>query len=173
MALAVPFGFVAGHAAGYGFAHHDHADEAAAMAGHGYFSSLTTVAVPLLLLSLACAVWNGRRGDRFDIGIAPMAAQLVAVFGTIELVEHLAAGDHLGHIVQEPALWIGFVAQVGVAVVLGLVLRLLYEVGSQLAATAVVFHRPPVALRLSPARSIAYRPTFPTTISGRGPPASC
>jgi hypothetical protein len=169
MALAVPFGFVAGHAAGYGFAHHDHADHAAAMAGHGYFSSLTTVAVPLLLLSLGCAVWNGRRGERFDLGIAPMAAQLVTVFGAIELVEHLADGVPMDHILADPALWIGVVAQIAVAFLLQLLLRLLYKVGGKL-TSAGAFHRGRLALRLPSATSIAFRPVFPTTISGRGPP---
>src|SRR5215203_1456079 len=118
LALAVPFGFVVGHVVGYGFAHHDHVDRSVAMAGHDYFGSLSTVAVPLLLLSLGCSVWNGRRGERFDAGLGSITAQLVSVFGAIEVAEHLAMGASFPHIVSEPALWIGLVAQVGVALLL-------------------------------------------------------
>ncbi len=168
LALALPFGFVVGQVASYGLARHDEAGKATNLAGHGYLGTVSTVAVLLLLASVPGALWNGRRGEGFDLHFLSIASPLVAGFALIEIMEHLVVGASVAHIITAPTLWIGLIAQLGIAFVLCSALRAIYRVGERLAGAG-----PAPVGRVLPA-SVAVddgaRAPLVTSISGRGPP---
>ncbi|WP_208027360.1 hypothetical protein [Rhabdothermincola sediminis] len=167
--IAVPFSFVLGHLAGFAVAHDDSSAKQPVEAGHEYLASLGRLAIPLLVASMFLALWSGMRGRAVAPRYGPTASQLVGVFVSVELVEHLALGWSVTHILTEPALWVGVLTQFVVAAALVVVLHLLVRVGELLASRG----RRAWALVGSPVTR-APRPLVHaielTPISRRGPP---
>jgi hypothetical protein len=128
--------------------------------------------VPLLCVSLGIAVWAGARRKPFRPRFATAAAQYLAVFAAIETIEHLAAGWTLGHLLSEPALWLGMATQVVVAGVVALVLRATAHVGEKLVGEPG--HGQPPRVQQHPRPALASVSGIAlTTISLRGPPLCC
>lgn len=168
--LAAPFGLVAGHLVGYGLGHTDAAERVVAEAGHDYLPSLATAALPLLSVSFLCAVVAGARRVPLRPRVAPVALQLTGVFVGVELVEHLAAGWTLPHLVGEPSLWLGVVTQIVVAAAVVGLLRALVRVGERLAGRPVPSptHRAPA---VAAPVAVLVEAVALTPIRRRGPPA--
>jgi hypothetical protein len=133
LTLAMPASFVAGHVVGFAVDHHDDAARATVQEGHGYLSSLGTLAVPLLVASVLLAFVAGARRQAFRPRYGATMTQFVAVFAVIELVEHLRAGWTLTHVLAEPALWFGVVTQLVLAAVVVTALRWSVRAGERLA----------------------------------------
>lgn len=169
VALTLPFSFVAGHVVGLALDHGGHGQEATVAAGHEYLRSLGAIGIPLVLVSLVVALVAGARKTPFRPRYLPTAASFLAVFATVEMVEHLAAGWSPADVAREPSFWLGLATQVLVATVVVAALRLLVRVGSLLggAAPALVVRAgsTAAALVLPRVRSVALTP-----IRRRGPP---
>lgn len=167
--IAVPFSFVLGHLTGFAFAHHDPSAEQAVEAGHEYLASLGRLAVALLVASMLLALWSGMRGRPVAPRYGPTASQLVSVFVSVELVEHVALGWRVTHILTEPALWVGVLTQFVVAAALVAVLRLLVRVGELLVSRARRV-RPRAGRPVPVGSSVPVQAIELTPISRRGPP---
>ena len=171
VALALPVAFVAGHVVGYGLGHPDHADRLVAEAGHEYLSSLSTAAVPLLVISLLLALLAGTGAKPFRPRVVPTALQFVGVYVGVELVEHLTRGWSFEHVATEPSLWLGIATQVVIAAAVVGGLRLFHRVGSKLAGAERELYQgrllAVIPTPLLPAVSAVAR----TSVQPRGPPA--
>lgn len=169
VALSVPFGFVTGHLVGFGLGHRDVGDGAAVEAGHEYLGSLTRVSLLLLVASLLVSLWSGARNRPIRPRYATAAGQLVGVFAVIEVIEHLALGWSLTHILTEPALWLGLLAQLVVAALVVAALRLFARIGTLI---AVGVSEPPTRSAEAPAMRVLplVAPVALTPITRRGPP---
>ncbi|MGH9164438.1 MAG: hypothetical protein ACRDZW_02850 [Acidimicrobiales bacterium] len=108
-----PLGAVAGHMTGYFVA----GQRAALVGSHGHLrpTAWLTVVAAVLALGWAAAA-RGPRPAR--LSTAWLAAGQAALFLGLESAEHLAGGRGLGHLLAEPALRWGLVAQVATAAVL-------------------------------------------------------
>jgi len=169
-ALSIPFGVVAGHVVGYGVGHLDDGDRAVAEAGHEYLSSLTTAAVPLLLLSLFVAVIAGARDRPLRPRVLPTAGQLAGVFALVEVTEHLAAGWPVQHVVAEPSLWVGLATQLAVAAAVVFAIRWLVRLGALLVEGAVRWGAPRPSVVPMPCSTVVGAMAL-TSIRRRGPPS--
>jgi hypothetical protein len=173
-------GLVAGHAIAYRFAVPDgyHRDLVLARTGHGYLPSLTELAVVLVLAAGASIVGRALRRDAeqptrvASIAVRLAVLQLVAFTGQ-ELIERLLAHVPIAELVRDHVLAIGALAQIAVAIVGALVLRLLIRAAN--AASEIVAARA-VRPRLAIVGSLAswHRPLrrrlVAPSLTVRGPP---
>ncbi|MGH9178967.1 MAG: hypothetical protein ACRD0N_10490 [Acidimicrobiales bacterium] len=169
-AALVPVGTVAGHAAGYLLAGQD-----ASFAGdHGHLRPATwlTAAVAVLALGWVAAARDGlARRPR----LVALAAAQSGLFLALEAAEHLAAGHSPAHLLHEPSLRWGLVAQLAMAAVVVLATVAARSAGQRARALLSPPARPPAAppsvvLRPRAALRPALLAVSPAT--ERGPPAA-
>jgi hypothetical protein len=170
VALLIPAGTLAGHAAAYALVGphaHGHADH-----GHGYLTGVAALAVPL---AAAALLWHGcqgaTRGRRPALG--PLLVAQPLLFLVQELLEQLFAGHGMASVAQSPAVRVGVVAQV---VAVGMTLLLVRAARATGRAVLATF------LRLRPFRVQRPEMACPpfsapfvsrsrrTLVSERGPP---
>lgn len=170
VALLIPAGALAGHAAAYGIAGPHgpgHADP-----GHGYLATVVAVAVPLALVALVWHACQGATGGRRPSLGLPLLAQPLVFLGQ-EGLEHLLAGHGMASFAGSPAVRVGVLAQ---AVVAGLTLLLVHGARATGRAVATTFLRSrpyrrtrPVVPR-PPASTPVVSRAWRTRVSERGPP---
>jgi hypothetical protein len=171
VALLIPAGALAGHAAAYGLVGghtHTHAGP-----GHGYLAAAAAVAVPL---ALAAFVWHAcqgaNRGRRPSL--APLLVAQPVLFLGQEGLEHLLSGHGMASLAQSPAVRVGLVAQAVVAAMTLLLVRAARATGRAVAASLL---RPAPRRRDRPwvPRPPASAPVVSrarsTRVSERGPPS--
>lgn len=168
IAFLIPAGALVGHAAGYAMGGgHGHATPA-----HGDLTAAVGLAVPLGLAALAWHVWQGARGEAAPSLRLLLAAQPV-VFLVQEVLEFTLGGHGMASLAQSPAVRAGVAAQVVVAVLIMLLVRVARAAGQAVVA-ALQRHRPVTGAAKSPPRP----PTVMarrlrgvgTPIHPRGPP---
>lgn len=110
-------GVAVGHIVGYGLAHPETAAREAALGGHAYLPAAASLAIPLGVV--AALVWAVRTGRQLGMaGRIPwhsLAAAQLALFAVQEVVERSVSGEALGGLLTERGVWLGLLAQVGVA----------------------------------------------------------
>jgi len=171
-ALLVPLGVVASHTIAYLLAHPEAGDRARALGSvHGHLVPLALVGAASVVVAALAAGDAGYRGRRLPVTAGQLAACQVLVFAAMELGERVADGAGVSAALREPAVWIGLVVQVAVALVARSLVRVSERLGARLAAR-----------RARPARREAgiVWPALPagavpasriTPMSRRGPPA--
>lgn len=109
----VPVGTIVGHVVGYGIA-----GEHPGLTGD--HSHLSPVVWPASILALATLAWLGVGGRRLAnrLPLAWVVAGQATLFVALEAAEHLVRGQALHHVLTEPALRWGLLAQVATAAVL-------------------------------------------------------
>lgn len=119
--LVAPAAVMAGHALGYLFAGHEHPAHHAI--DHGYLPVVASIAVTLFLGTLLWLFVSARcshsrtypwRGAPSTPSVRHMVGVQWVLFVSQEFFEHAAAGD-ASAVIRSPALWLGLVAQVGLA----------------------------------------------------------
>jgi hypothetical protein len=167
----VPGGFVAGHELGYQAAGALGSTTVAA-GGHDYLSLVVLVGVPFAFAALARTFLAGLRDQLPPVRLRTLALAQVALFLTVELVEHAAAGVGPAQALVRPEVVLGLIAQLAVAAVLTLIVRTTRDVA---AAVAGAIRRPVI-----PAARPTWRPTadqpvvlavWVSAVATRGPPA--
>jgi hypothetical protein len=170
--LLVPGGFVAGHELGYQAAG-ALGSTAIAAGGHGYLSFVVLVGMPFAFAALARTFLAGFRDQLPPVRFRTLALAQAALFLTVELVEHAAAGVGPAEALVRPEVVLGLVAQLAVAAVLTLIVRTTHDVG---AAVAGATRR-----RATPAARPTWRPAadqpvvlavWVSSVTTRGPPAA-
>jgi hypothetical protein len=168
--LLVPGGVAAGHVLGYGAAG-VLGSAPALTGGHGYLDVLLRLGVPFTLTVLARAFLCGARSELPPVRFRDLAVLQVAVFATIEVGEHAAAGIGPAHSLVAASLWLGLLAQILVAAGLVALTAWLRRVGAAVAGGRR--RRPAVALpRPRSLRSLVAVPAIVAvgSLSRRGPP---
>ena len=170
--LLVPGGFVAGHELGYQAAG-ALGSTSVPSGGHGYLSLAVLVGVPFAFAALARTFLAGLRDQLPPVRFRTLALAQAALFLTVELVEHAAAGVGPAQALVRPEVVLGLVAQLAVAAVLTLIVRTTHDVG---AAVAGATRR-----RVIPAARPTWRPAadqpvvlavWASSETTRGPPAA-
>lgn len=115
--LLASAGVAVGHVVAYALAHPTASGRAAALGGHGYFSPLATLVVPVgLIVALGFAISTARSlGLRGALSWRSLALVQVVLFVVQEVGERSVAGDGLGAAGAERAVWIGLIVQVVLA----------------------------------------------------------
>lgn len=131
--LLVPGGFVAGHELGYQGASALGAPPVAA-GGHGYLGALVLIGTPFAFAALARSLLAGYRGELPPVRWSTLAAAQLALFGLVELGEHLHAGLSPAETLAQPAVLLGLAAQLVVAGLVVLILRSSHEAAAAVAA---------------------------------------
>lgn len=110
-------GVAVGHILGYAAAHPGGAAREAALGGHAYLPTVATLVIPLgVVAALAWAIRTSRQlGLAGAISFRTLAATQVAVFAVQEVGERAVVGDPVSAVLTERGVWLGLVAQVGVA----------------------------------------------------------
>lgn len=169
--LLLPAGLAAGHTLGY-WATGTSGWAPSLTTGHGYLGDLTTLAVPFTLAVVVRGFASGSRGEAVPVRLVSLAAMQVLLYVAVELAEHVAAGMSPAASLTEPSMLIGALAQVVVAGVLWLGLRLAHRAGEVVSAG-----RPrPHARRARARRWVIAAPTWAVpavhtgSLSRRGPP---
>ena len=168
--LLLPGGVAAGHALGYSTA--AFAGSAPLIEGeHGYLDLMFRLAVPFTLVVLARAFLSGARDELPPVRLPPLAAQQVALFVAIEVVEHALNGIGPARTLTEASLLLGVVAQVLVAAGLVALVGWMRRAGELVAAVGRGGHgrrsMAPWALR---ACSVVSPGVVVWSLSRRGPP---
>ena len=168
--LLLPAGLYVGHRLGYWLTE-EAGSVPSMMTGHGYLAGLAGLAIPFTVAVLARAFLAGRDGDLAPIRFETLALQQVALFVTVEVVEHAAAGIGPATSLREASLAIGALSQVAVAAAFWTLTRLLGHVGAALAPPRQSV--PPRATRPLAPRCLLLADLAAelTSISRRGPPA--
>ena len=111
-------GVAVGHIVGYGLAHPETAAREAALGGHAYLPAAASVAIPLgVVAALVWAVRTGRQlGMAGRIPWRSLAAAQLALFAVQEFGERAVSGDPMTSLLTERGVWLGLLAQVGVAI---------------------------------------------------------
>jgi hypothetical protein len=167
--LLLPGGVAAGHALG---------DAAAALAGstpsvggeHAYLTWMFRLGVPFTVAVLGRAFVSGARSELPPVRGAWLTVQMVGLFATIEVLEHLHAGIGPAHSLTEASFVLGLAAQALVAVALAGLVRWMRRVGELAAAR----RRPPVRRRGTQVRALrssdVVAGVVTSSLSRRGPP---
>ncbi len=171
-------GIVAGHQLGYlaAISSADHRHAVLARTGHGYLPGAAWVAGALAVAALVAALGvgclrrRGTAGGRFGLGgtAATLAALQTGGFVMLEIVERAAVGAPLW-VATGPVLWTGIAAQLMVAVLGALVLRLFERAGVFLATLGASPARGPVRLLIATAH-VPLRSRPFVAFECRGPP---
>jgi hypothetical protein len=166
--LLVPGGFVAGHELGYAAASLLGASPVAG--GHRYLTVVVVVGVPFAFAAAIRGFLAGLRDEQPPVGWPALASAQVTLFVAVELAEQGAADLGPAQALAQPAVLLGLVAQVGVAVLLHLIVRTSHQAG---AALATARRRRPTPLvrhgRSGRAASVAVIVPV-SSLSRRGPP---
>lgn len=126
---AVPAGFVAAHVLAFVVSHPDRPWSALDAACGGAPIFYTAMLCLALVGGAGLVVFgSGYRGERFEGSVARTAIPMVSLFGLVEIAEHLA-GRAQALQLDEPAVWVGLLAQLLVAVVLTWFLQLAHRCG--------------------------------------------
>lgn len=170
-AALVPIGTIAGHVAGYGLA----GRHAGLDGDHGHLRPLAWITAVAALAALGwVAGGSGRRPVRLPV--VRLATCQAALFLALESGEHLAAGRGIGHLLSEPALRWGLLAQIATAAVLAVTARFARASGARvralLSARTRRPARPVVALLRWGATDAVPNLTPAASASERGPPRS-
>lgn len=170
--LLVPVGVALGHVGVYRLVYQDHGVRHAALTGHGYFRSFGVAASVCGIAALLRAVLCERRRRTHQVSVGVLAAMQVAAFTVLEVGEGVRAGQAVPGALSEPAVWVGLVAQLYVAVLLALSVRWMAPLLADLAPSAPALCVLPsacVPLRCTaPARRGTRPGPSPRTL--RGPP---
>lgn len=168
--MLVPGGVAAGHTLGYGVA--DLLGSGAEVTGgHGYLGTMFRLAVPFTLAVLARAFLSGARHELPPVRFPALAAQQVALFAAIELVEHGAAGIGPGQALQELSLLVGVLGQLLVAGALVWSIRWMRRAGELVAAARrSPPRRRPVTVRWTGGADGLVPVVAVSSLSRRGPP---
>lgn len=111
--LVLPAGVLVGHAVGYGTGHAD----APSAAAHSHLPTMAATAAVLAVVGLVLAAWRGDAPPRSRLPVLRLAGAQTAAFLLLEAAEHVGVGLSLADLAGSPAVWIGVVAQLGVAAV--------------------------------------------------------
>lgn len=166
-ALSIPVGFVVGHVVAYSIASSDNV--LFERTAHGYFGSIVGSSVALGLFAILVAVVQGRRRQDLGLRAPTLIAQLVAVYVTIEVLEHLTMGLSPAEILTERTLWVGAIVQVFIGLGLHRILRAGHRLGESLANREIVLGHAPLALALPVSQTVPQWSRH-AAIRLRGPP---
>ena len=166
-ALSIPLGFVVGHVVAYSVASSDNVLFERTV--HGYFGSIAGSSVALGLFAILIAVVQGRRQEDLGLRASTLIGQLIAVYATIEVLEHLTMGLSPAEILTEKTLWVGVVVQVFIGLGLHRVLRAGHRLGESLAKREVTVGHASLTLQL-PASQMVPQWSRHGAIRLRGPP---
>ena len=154
-------GVVLGHALAYGIAvgGADLRHTLLAKTGHGYWMTAVAAAIVLGLVATAARIGRlllpgretGDLGARF---VARLATTQVGLFLLLETGERLTVGASVTHFFGDHLLTLGVALQVGTALLVSVLLRL---VGRAAVVVAAALRRPPLA---SPTRTHLRPPAF-------------
>ena len=169
VALLLPAGALAGHAAGYALA----GSQGHAEPSHGYLPVVSAAALPLALAALAWFAYGGATRRRRP-SLRPLLLGQPLLFLLQEVAEHLVSGHGLASLAHSPAVRAGMLAQVVIAGI-GLLLVWAARATGRAAAASLVRRRGgwcvrPPALRPPAVRAARSRPRC-TLASERGPPS--
>jgi hypothetical protein len=179
-------GLVAGHFVHYRLAvpHPGHRQALLVATGHGYLPAATLAAIVLVIVAaLGTFALGWRRGLRrggarrvpglpLGLSMLRLAAAQAAGFFLLEIVERLASGAPLDHLIG-PVLLGGIVLQLGIGALMGGLLVLLERSGE---AVARALQRPPHPELSTPVRLLPRpfllpaRDPLATPLVIRGPP---
>ena len=149
---AAVVGVVAAHVIDYALVYADPARRAEVLAatGHRYWTAAVALAALAAALS---AVWSAQRGARTEraavrrgarpgptgplVRLATLVPVQLALFTTVEVTERAAARASVASFLHSSELRLGLVLQVALALLLVAALRLIEQLGSDLAAAPV------------------------------------
>lgn len=167
-ALSIPVGFVVGHVVAYSIASSDNV--LFERTAHGYFGSIVGSSVALGLFAILVAIVQGRRRQELGLRASTLIGQLVVVYATIEVVEHLTMGLSPAEILSEKTLWVGVVVQVLIGLGLHRILRASHRLGESLAEQRAEVGPRSLTMPLPASQTIPQWSRH-TAIRLRGPPA--
>ena len=170
--LLVPGGFVAGHELGYQAAG-ALGSASVPSGGHDYLSFVVLVGVPFAFAALARTFLAGLRDQLPPVRFRTLALAQAALFLTVELVEHAAAGVGPAEALVRPEVVLGLVAQLAVAAVLTLIVRTTHDVGAAVAGATRRRVIPPARPTWQPAgEQRVVLAVWASSVATRGPPVA-